>query len=426
MHKRCKNLQKKIKAVWNGMLKENFVLSLSNSAEIQVKYDIDNQMSNWKFKMECYMGDILGKFCGEIEADFKAKDLTPGILRAKKEQLEVESHATSTEQMKNVIDHIDKQTVNQTLYKNWKQKCINKMDKTRERITEDCQRRLSDYYNHEKNRTKWRDEMQHSKSKLQDHARKIANELLRKKEKEAGENIIPEFINHEIERKFQEFWGSVKDGFNSKKEKTFVPDNVPLKFANEIGLKYGHVASFRKISNKFGLYLQNKFKIEWVTFSHVEFIGNTISRNYRKYWGISDVEFFQNMQELIATVESKLLCDVVGLYNVGGLIKMNFQSGHVIFDCATLVKQYLAKAIDLLVETHNESRQKNLFNLTDTFKVMFLFNAAQLAIPKFEKAQQSFIDYMDISTKLDSERENIKQIFTQILKNEVTLTAATN
>ena len=103
MHKRCKNLQKKIKAVWKGMLKENFVLSHSNSAENQVKYDIDNQMSNWKFKMECYMGDILGKFCGEIEADFKAKDLTPGILRAKKEQLEVESHATSTEQMKNVI-----------------------------------------------------------------------------------------------------------------------------------------------------------------------------------------------------------------------------------------------------------------------------------------------------------------------------------
>ena len=414
----------KIKAVWNGVLEENFVLSLINSAEIQVKYDIDNQMSNWKVKMESYMEDILEKFRGEIEADFKAKDLTPGLLRAKKEQLEVESHATSTEQMKNFIDHIDKQTVNQTMYKNWEQKCINKMDKTRERITEDCQRRLSDYYNHEKNGAKWRDELQQSKNKLQDHARKIANELLRKKEKEAGENITPEFSNHEIERKFQEFWGSVKDGFNSKKEKTFVPDDVRVKFANEIGLKYGHVASFRKISNKFGVYLQNKFKIEWVKFSHVEFIGNIISRNYRKHLGISDAEFFQNMQELIATAESKLLYDVIGLYDVGGLIKMHFQSDSAIFDCATLVKQYLAKAIDLLVETHDESQQKNLFNLTDTFKVMFLFKAAQLAIPKFEKAQQSFIDYMDISTKLDSERENIKQIFTLILRKEGTLTIA--
>ena len=53
------------------------MLSLINSAEIQVKYDIDNQMSNFKVKMESYMEDILEKFCGEIEADFKAKTSTP-------------------------------------------------------------------------------------------------------------------------------------------------------------------------------------------------------------------------------------------------------------------------------------------------------------------------------------------------------------
>ena len=41
----------KIKLVWNGVLEENFVLSLINSAEIQVKYDIENQMSNWKVKI---------------------------------------------------------------------------------------------------------------------------------------------------------------------------------------------------------------------------------------------------------------------------------------------------------------------------------------------------------------------------------------
>ena len=414
----------KIKVVWNGLLEENFVLSFINSAEIQVKYDIDNQMSNWKVKMERYMEDILENFCDEIEADFKAKDLTPGLLRAKKEQLEVESHATNNEQRKKFIDHIDKQTLNQTMYKNWKQKCINKMDKIRERIMEDCQRRLSDYYNHEKNGAEWRDELQQTKNKLQDHARHFADELLRKKEKKASENITPEFSDHEIENKFQEFWSFVKDRFNSKKEKTFVPDNVPLNFANEIGLKYGHVASFRKICNKFGVYLQNKFKIEWVKFSHVEFIGNAISRNYRKGIGISDAEFFQNMWELIATTESKLLHNVIDLCDVEGLIKMHFQSDSSIFDCKKLVKQYLGKAIDLLVETHEESQQKNLYNLTDTFKTMFLFNAAQLAIPNFEKAQESFIDYMDISTKLDSERENIKQIFTLILKKEGTLTIA--
>ena len=57
---------------------------------------------------------------------------------------------------------------------------------------------------------------------------------------------------------------------------------------------------------------------------------------------------------------------------------------------------------------------------------MFLFFAAQIAIPNFEKAQQSFIDHMDISTKLDRERENIKQLFTLILKRAGTITIAAN
>ena len=297
------------------------------------------------------------------------------------------------------------------------------MDKIRERIMEDCQRRLSDYYNHEKNGAKWRDEVQQSKNKVQDHGRRIANELLSKKEEEADENIKPEFRNHEVDNKFQEFWVSVIDEFNSKKEKTFAPDNVPQKFANEIRLKYLFVANFKKISDMFGVNLGNKFKSVWVSSSHVEFTGDSFENPYM-HWKNSDAEFSQNIQELVAAVESKLTNDVISLHDVGGLLKMNFQSDSPIFDCGTLVKQHTTKAIDLLAETHEESRQKNLFNLTDTFKVMFLFNAAQLAIPNFEKTQQSFIDYMDISTKLDSERENVKQIFTLMLKKEGTLTIA--
>ena len=121
-------------------------------------------MSNWKVNVESYMEDILEEFCGEIEADFKGKDLISGPLTAKKMQMEVESHAKNTEQMKIFKDLIDKQTVNQTMYKKWEQKCINKMDKIRERITENCQSRLSDYYNHEKNGAKWRDELQQHSS----------------------------------------------------------------------------------------------------------------------------------------------------------------------------------------------------------------------------------------------------------------------
>ena len=190
----------KIKVVWKGVLEENFVLSLINSAEIQVKYDIDNGMCNWKVKMESYMEDILENYCGEIKADFKGKDQTPRLLRTLKEQLEVSSHVANNEQVVNFTNHINKQTLNQTICKNWEHKCINKMDKIRERVVEDCQRRLRDYYNHEKNDAKWRDGLQRSTNKLQDDARQISNGLLRKKEKETGENITPEFSDDEIER----------------------------------------------------------------------------------------------------------------------------------------------------------------------------------------------------------------------------------
>ena len=71
---------------------------------------------------------------------------------------------------------------------------------------------------------------------------------------------------------------------------------------------------------------------------------------------ISEVGFFQKIQELIAAAESKLLYEVLGLYDVGVLIKIKFQSESAIFDCKTLVKQYLVNVIDLLVERHKELR----------------------------------------------------------------------
>ena len=122
------------------------------------------------------------------------------------------------------------------------------------------------------------------------------------------------------------------------------------------------------------------------------------------------------MENLIANVEQRLLHEVINLRNRKGLIRMQFQHDSSIFDCRMLVSKYLNKAINILMQTHNQSGQKDLYKLNDTFKVMFSFFAAQTAILNFEKAQQSFIEYVDISTKLDSEREKINQLFKLILK----------
>ena len=412
----------KIKLVWNGVLEENFVLSLINSAEIQVKYDIENQMSNWKVKMESYMEGVLEEFSKEVEADFKAKNPTPNLLKIKQEQMETESYAINSEQKKNFTDHIEQQTLNQTIFKNWEQRCINKMDKVREYVLDNCQIRLKRYYKHEANDAKWRDELQRSKNELHEMTKQIASNLLLKKESDGA----PKFTDQEIEKEFEKFWSSKKDRFISSKEKTFVPENVRTKFLYEIGSKYGKVAKFKSILNKFGSNLENKFKIEWIQSTDVEFSRCAIHRKFREYLRIENINFLQNMENLIATVEHRLLHEVINLHNSKGLSRMQFQHDSSIFDCGMLVRRYLSKAINILMQTHTQSGQNDVYKLTDTFKVIFLFFAAQTAIQNFEKAQQSFIEYMDISTKLDSERENINQLFTLILKKAGTLTIAAN
>ena len=106
----------KIKLNWNGVLEENFVLSLINSAEVQVKYDIDNQMSHWKVKMESYMEGVLEKFCKKVMADFKAKKPATNLLRLKQEQLEMQSQTINNEQRKSFTSYIKQQTLNQEIF----------------------------------------------------------------------------------------------------------------------------------------------------------------------------------------------------------------------------------------------------------------------------------------------------------------------
>ena len=372
----------KIKLVWNGVLEENFVLSLINSVEIQVKYDIDNQMSNWKVKLESYMERVLEKFCKEVEADFKAREPNTNLLKIKQGQIKMESHTINNEEKKRFIAHIEQQPLNRAIFKNWEQKCINKMDEVREYVMENCKRRLNDYYKHEKNDAKWKDELQKSKNELHDKAKLIATELLRKKES----GSTPDFTDQEIEDEFEKFWISKKDRFISNKEKTFAPDNVTEKFVNEIASKHGHVPNFKNIHRNFGLNLENGFNIEWIKIRHVEFIGNFFLRKYKEH-ATANIDFLQKMEDLIANVENTLIREVIFLRNNGDFFKMQFQPDSTIFDCGTLVRQYLAKATDILIQTHNQSPQEAIYNLTDTFIVMFLFFAAQIAIPYFEKAQ---------------------------------------
>ena len=296
------------------------------------------------------------------------------------------------------------------------------MDNVRECVLENCQRRIRHYYKYEANDARWRDELQRSKNELHDNPKLIANNLLLKKESDGA----PKFTDQEIEKEFEKFWSSTKNRFISKKEKTFVPDNVRNMFVYEITTEHGKVAKFNSILDRFGSNLENKFKIEWIQRSDVEFTRNIIHRKLREYLKIENIDLLQNMEDLIANLEHRLQHEVIHLHNCKGLIRMEFQHDSSTFDCGMLVRKYLETSINILMQTHDQSGQKDVYNLTGTFKVMFLFFAAQIANPNSEKAQQCFIEYMDISNKLDSEKEKINQLFTLILKKAGTLTIAAN
>ena len=234
---------------------------------------------------------------------------------------------------------------------------------------EDCQRRLSDYYNYEKNGAKWKDELQKSKNKLQENARKITKGLLDRKEKDEK----PKFTDKEIEVEFEKFWSSVKRNFFSKKETAFEADNVCENFVKEIGEKYGKIPGFKKIMEKFGFHLENKFNIEWVENSHVDFVEKDFCKIGKEIFRMKDSEFLKDIENLIASVQWKMSKELTDLCDAGGFKKMKFMYNYSTFNCGSSVKQYLAKAEAVLIETHNESSQKNAYNLTDSSKVMFLF-----------------------------------------------------
>ena len=82
--------------------------------------------------MESSMEDIIEKLSREVEADFKATQTTQDLLKIKKDQLRTELHSTHDERKKRFKDHIEKQPLHKKgIYKDWEQKCINKMDQIR-------------------------------------------------------------------------------------------------------------------------------------------------------------------------------------------------------------------------------------------------------------------------------------------------------
>ena len=95
-------------------------------------------------------------------------------------------------------------------------------------------------------------------------------------------------------------------------------------FVNEITTEHGKVAKFNSILDRFGSNLENKFKIEWIQRSDVEFTRNIIHRKLREYLKIENIDLLQNMEDLIANVEHRLQHEVIHLHNRKRLLEWSF------------------------------------------------------------------------------------------------------
>lgn len=73
----------KFERIWNGVLQENFVFSLINSAEIQVNYKIDRFLSIWKGNISNLAEDCIEEYSKEIQAHFKSKHPKADFLTLK-------------------------------------------------------------------------------------------------------------------------------------------------------------------------------------------------------------------------------------------------------------------------------------------------------------------------------------------------------
>ncbi|XP_065643332.1 interferon-induced very large GTPase 1-like [Hydra vulgaris] len=132
----------KIELVWNGILEENFVLSLNNNAEIQVKYEIENEISIWRSKLECSLNENLEIVYNEIISFFRSnfeETACKEYLSLKSYDFWAKSIELNNAQAEAFAKFIDKKTVNQTIFQKWKQRYINRMEQIHFNFVKNCE-----------------------------------------------------------------------------------------------------------------------------------------------------------------------------------------------------------------------------------------------------------------------------------------------
>ena len=429
--KTFKIFSEKVESVWNGVLKETFVFSLVNSAEIQARHSIAQKLSMLKNTMESQLNDKINFLSNTLEAFFKSTTISINIGKDGEQGLEQTVYETKFAQVlldfeedTNAILHqqielfsnfIAERMTNKHIYKNWEQNCINELEEYKVKQKKQGDSLLKSFYTHKLNLVKLSKVINKTQENLQTVARETADNLISAKEKKTGAKDVV-FTKEEINMEFEKFWKTVQDNFKTQNESAFKPVDILVAFKQVLLSKYGHTSSYRDNVNPFGKDLEHLFKNEWIRPEHLEFRSKGLKQKFSDLFMRNHEKWRLQVVDLVKKAIDRVQNELLKLVTVNDLTKMSFQVDTITFNCQALIKEYIVKVINILDEEYEKEAQRKKYKLTDQFKTIFCYYAAQKGISPFRKVQKSFLDRTYVS--VDVEKENIKQLFTLLLKKE--------
>ncbi|XP_047130372.1 interferon-induced very large GTPase 1 [Hydra vulgaris] len=409
------DFSKKLQLIWSGVIEENFVLSLLNSAEVQIKHEVDSELSDWKSNMEKHLNSCTEIYCNEISAFFKNKqnkneklefddNTARNFFKEKKEQLRSEANLIYEEKIKAFECYINKKTSNKTIYKTWEKRGINSMKIAFDDFKMSCENRMLKWYNHHNSSHKWKLELLKAKTEVDAKAREVANNLL--KEKELLSNGSFKYSNEECDVEFDRFWECIEKKLTSKKYFNFQKVDIEEQFKKEILEIYGNTPNF----NKHMTHFSNKDPQETLLCN----LKKTNRQQFKKRR--------QDVETLVNQTKSALLEDF-DFEIVDGLKKFKIQKSED-FQCAIIIKDCLTKTSSLLSKIN--SSLIDPFDLSEEFKAIYSFYICQVLKPLLEKAQDYFFEYVDVKRKIVEGKKDTKTLFLMVLKQEGNLAITAN
>ena len=214
-------------------------------------------------------------------------------------------------------------------------------------------------------------------------AKKRAASLISAKEKEtATEDVV--FNDEEISNEFEKFWKKVQYKFQTQLESSFESVDIVA-----ILSKYGQTPNFVDNVSSFGKNLQHSFNIRWIKPEHLEFKSKEIKKNVQDLFLTNEEKWRSQIVDFIKDVISRIESELLKLITVNDFTKIAFQEDSITFNYQNLVREYLFKVINILEQEHKKTAGEKNYKLTDQFKAIFCYYAAQKGIAPFKKVQTS-------------------------------------